>query len=639
MSIEFDFGQTESFVIHKDYTAGATANANTNINLASKNGGIPDEPAFVFEPSLATLVFSLPENYIANDINNTSYTYRKKYTTSFVSGTSNPIVSGENEQFVGATSTSNTSSTSLNNFLVICTDKKTSARANGDIIAVAPTVTTGAPEVATFFTGNTDINDSFDAVVFSKMEFDRGVLPKTKEFVSSNTLTFSSETPSTTFSNPTGSNTTVYLNAAQIVIENPTRQVGVPESLFISDVISVVRIFDLAGQALPSGGDSLRQYNEVTNRFDFDNGQRDTHYDHASIKLKPNFAPCVGPLIVCVNYYKHTYILGQGGYFSVDSYPNLFDRIVDDGVEIGDGYSIIPKFKNFRGDTIELRDSIDFRPKRENASNVSPNFNLTGILVPVSTTDFELDYQYYLGRKDLIVLNANKSFELIEGVPAKRPQEPTIPSRSMVLYSLIVPPYTEYSSNVNIKYIDNKRYTMRDIGKIEKRVENLEYYVTLNALEKNALDLIIPDVNGLNRTKFGIFVDSFTGHLLGDKDRDDYVCAMNFKEGWLQNRANTIGFDLEANLSLSTGVTFHRDKVTLNYSEREFLSQPNATKDAPVAEFLYAVFDGNIITLPEADIWKSTTESPDIIFTDTANNEYTSVNIYESVVDSQSRTT
>jgi hypothetical protein len=207
----------------------------------------------------------------------------------------------------------------------------------------------------------------------------------------------------------------------------------------------------------------------------------------------------------------------------------------------------------------------------------------------------------------------------------------------MVIYSLGVEPYTKYPANVSAKYIENKRYTMRDIGKIEKRVENIEYYIGLNTLEKDALDITIRDVDGLDRTKYGVLADTFKGHKLGDVDKIDYQCAMNFSEGWLQCQANTTSFKLTANSILSSNVTFTRDKVLLEYGEIPFVSQPVATKFAPVCELLHSTFRGSIFTLPEADNWKSTNTAPDIIMTDTSNSEHTHVQVYQSLVNSQSR--
>lgn len=638
VSIDFDFEEAESFVINKNYTTGSSSNANCNITVSNKSGRVSTGSAYVSEPSLNTLLFPLPESYVANNITNMFYRFRKKYTLiDFNSGVSDPIVAGVNEQFLGATTGSNTSLTVMDNFLVICTDKKTSARANGDIVEVSVSVTSGIPEQATFSTGNTNPNDSFSSIVFAKMEFDTGVSPKLKTFVQANSKSMSAETATYLTGWGTGSSAYVYPNAGQVIIQNPSRKTGVPETLYLSDVIGIKKIYDLNGSAIPDPDDIITELDDVTIRYEFDNGQKDSHYDHASIKLKPDWPACKGPLLVCCYYYQHNTIATGGGYFSVDSYPDLANQIYSDGDLLGDGYSIIPQHRRSNGDIIELRDSIDFRPAKQNASNASPNYSLTGVLPPIPTTDFQLDYSYYLGRRDLIVLNAKKEFELIQGIPTKYPQDPTVPNRVMVLYSLGIPPYTEYSSDISVKYVDNRRYTMRDIGKIDKRVENLEYYVSLNNLEKKAVDMTITDVSGLERTKYGVFADSFTGHILGSSELPDYKCAMNFTEGYLQCQANTTGLYLGVNTALSSNVTIHRDKITLNYTTTEFIRQPYATKDAPCAEFLYASFRGTIVTLPEADIWKSTNVDPDIIVTDTNSIETTKFEVYQSIVNSQSR--
>jgi hypothetical protein len=63
---------------------------------------------------------------------------------------------------------------------------------------------------------------------------------------------------------------------------------------------------------------------------------------------------------------------------------------------------------------------------------------------------------------------------------------------------------------------DNKRYTMRDIGRLEKRIENVEYYTQLSLLETQAQSLQIQDAEGFDRFKNGFIVDNFTGHGIGD---------------------------------------------------------------------------------------------------------------------------
>ena len=66
----------------------------------------------------------------------------------------------------------------------------------------------------------------------------------------------------------------------------------------------------------------------------------------------------------------------------------------------------------------------------------------------------------------------------------------------MTLYVLRSPAYVANTSNVSTQYINHRRYTMRDIGTIEKRIENLEYYTALSLLEQSTVakqDLTILD--------------------------------------------------------------------------------------------------------------------------------------------------
>ena len=63
----------------------------------------------------------------------------------------------------------------------------------------------------------------------------------------------------------------------------------------------------------------------------------------------------------------------------------------------------------------------------------------------------------------------------------------------MNLYNLDIQPYTFEADAVNVKVetIDNRRYTMRDIGKLEKRIANLEDYTTLSLLEQQTSNMDI----------------------------------------------------------------------------------------------------------------------------------------------------
>jgi hypothetical protein len=52
----------------------------------------------------------------------------------------------------------------------------------------------------------------------------------------------------------------------------------------------------------------------------------------------------------------------------------------------------------------------------------------------------------------------------------------------MALYTLDIPAYTHNVSDISINYINNRRYTMRDISSLEQRISNVEYYTALSLL-------------------------------------------------------------------------------------------------------------------------------------------------------------
>ena len=80
---------------------------------------------------------------------------------------------------------------------------------------------------------------------------------------------------------------------------------------------------------------------------------------------------------------------------------------------------------------------------------------------------------------------------------------------SMNIANCYVPAYTFNARDVTTTFIKHKRYQMTDISKLEQRIKNLEYYTSLNQLESKTLNQFIPDANGLNRFRSGIFVDNF----------------------------------------------------------------------------------------------------------------------------------
>ena len=334
---------------------------------------------------------------------------------------------------------------------------------------------------------------------------------------------------------------------------------------------------------------------DITNLYILDNGQRDNFYDRGKLIFKQQYPePLSTNVIIQYRYFNH----GAGDFFSVDSYSGVID------------YNEIPTYNSqSTGAIYDLKNVLDFRPR---VNDGGTEFSVTSEIV-ASGENFVLDYFYYLPRTDKIFLDSFGNFRVITGVPSDNPVSPNTPVDGMVIYEVYVPAYTNDLSQVVLKQIDNKRYTMRDIGKIEKRVENLEYYTSLSLLEKETADLFIDDGTGQNRFKNGFLVDNFTSHLIGDGELPEYACSIDGTNGIL--RPSFISDSVPVSLVTGESSNYVKtgDLITLPYTTEVFISQPFASTTENVNPYNVFNWAGNLVLTPESDEWYETEQAPDRI--------------------------
>lgn len=340
---------------------------------------------------------------------------------------------------------------------------------------------------------------------------------------------------------------------------------------------------------------------EYTNKYDFYTGQTDTLYDHGYIKLKSGYTdPLTDNSIngnitsMVINFTYFTHSGTDSGFFDVQSYPD---------------YDSIPTYTSTTGQKFNLRDCFDFRPRRiDNSQLISP----TSALLAEPASTIVTDFDFYIGRVDKLLLTQERKFALIQGVPSTSPKVPVDIPDSMNLYTINVPPYTQSKDNVTFTYIENKRYTMRDIGKIEKRVERLEYYTSLSLLEKQASDESIPSgVPSVDRFKNGILVDPFAGHSVGDVANPDYSCSIDFTNRILRPRFSSQSYNF--NFVSGTNHNMGGELVTLSYDTEVFLNQPLASRVVNLNPYLVFNWNGIVDLFPSTDTWVDTQTKPDVI--------------------------
>ena len=357
-------------------------------------------------------------------------------------------------------------------------------------------------------------------------------------------------------------------------------------------------------------------HTDITTRFELDKGQRDNFYDIGRIKLKPGKKTPTGQLLINFDYFSH----GSGDFFDVDSYSGVIDY-VDIPFYIG----------SVDNTTYHLRDCLDFRPRVDDASTIESgavdrSFDGTGASTvdPVKfKSDVTTDHEYYIPRIDKIYYTKEGNIKAIQGAPSLIPKAPGEMDNAMLLYTVNYPPYGVQTSDVSVQKQDNRRYTMRDIGAIERRLDNVEYYTQLSLLEQDALGLQIQDANGMDRFKNGFLVDNFSSHRVGDVGNPNYKCSIDMARGNLRPMFNEDNINLvESTSALSTSVTdtiraaqtYKKtgDLLTLPYTEVVQIEQPFATKTVNVNPFNVLVWAGTVELDPPSDEWKETERRPEV---------------------------
>jgi hypothetical protein len=323
--------------------------------------------------------------------------------------------------------------------------------------------------------------------------------------------------------------------------------------------------------------------NDVTDKFELYANKTPSMYDISYV-----VGPQTGvtyPVTVTFKYFSHS----SGDFFGPDSYVDV-------------EYSDVPQENGTR-----LSDIMDFRPR---VADDGSGFVTTGSSVGDIPTPYAIvmnDVEFYLGRKDKIYVTADGEFGVKNGTPAIDPVVPVDPENSMILYMMDVPPYTDIIENVRAEKINNRRYTMRDIGQLENRIANVEYYVSLNNLEQETEGKqIVDSETGLNRFKNGFMTDSFVDHSVGDFAWQGYHVAMGDEEEQMRPEFSMNAIDLALNTGSSTHYAISNGIVTLPYTNRSYIKQDFRSELMNVNPYAVFSWDGTVNLDPSIDSWIDT---------------------------------
>lgn len=622
--------------------------ASAQVDNSSKTGNLAAGSTILQDVGFPELLFNVGNPYL-KDLNGATFQSKNHFRNKAFN-----VVSGGVEcqiqfdtvdinvlDFNGRTNVVLSSTEILNYFTVFVRDRGSNlGLTNGQILdftaATRTVIVATNRNVVTFFASDLSAATLFTVDVVAKVFVtnadDTNHIMKTKSLITAN-----QNVASNTNGTVVNANTYVDLTNAQVYIQKggilPS---GIKQSLYISDVKRIIKIIDTGdASVLPSTSMFSSTIYDVSANFNLSNGQTDNYYDHASITQKPGTPRSKGNLLVLLDYYNHS---GGDGYFCIKSYLNSVKP---------ESYIEIPNYLATNGSIYPLRDCLDFRPSRVNASNTfvfrftnSDIINTdTGFYFPDNLSSFNTNYSYYLPRKDLLILTKDKNFQLVEGVSSQNPIFPAQPDGSLLIGKLTLDPFTGYIPgenpvgtlpNLSFETIQHKRWTMQDISDLQTRINNIEYYTALNALEQKAASTQIPDVNGLGRFKNGILVDDFSSFSTADTSNIDWSSSINKRTRQLSAEQTVLNFPLQNPLivnglrRLQSGITDYAVSTvngttnifTLPYISANVIVQQLASNTINLNPFSVVIHQGTLQLNPPMDNWVDNTKAPALLITD-----------------------
>lgn len=406
----------------------------------------------------------------------------------------------------------------------------------------------------------------------------------------------------------------VYVKLSTAKLANTTG----PWCLGIPDVLKLNAVY------VGTGNTYSNTTTNYASSFELVNGQSDNLYGLSYLKYKPGSTLSVSNtncLLVSVDLFTH----GSGYYISTDSYP------VDDSTEPLPNNKIrtenIPTFVSPKTNKVlSLRDVIDTRPIVANTANAAAT-TVAGATIDPSSTEvitgstyfptpndiFQADLTYYLARADRILLDRNGNITVKEGVPSTTPVPAKVSDKSMLLATVLVPPYPSLSPkdardakrpdySTLIKSDQVKRYTMKDIKQIEDRLKNLEYYSILSLLEKNAKDLVIPSEanTSVSRFKNGFFVDPFNSYDVANVNDPEFNVVIDTKASVARPSIGQEVVNLKFNASNSSNYAVTGDLASISYDHATAFEQPLATRYRNLAQLAWG-YEGTVRLFPQYD--------------------------------------
>ena len=370
-----------------------------------------------------------------------------------------------------------------------------------------------------------------------------------------------------------------------------------------------------------------------TNSFRLKTNQKDTMYDISYIEyIEGRPKPANGILVTTMKAFKLEASTGNY-FFTINSYPNTLERYE------------IPSYTSESGQVYNLRDCFDFRPHVDKISNANytatipaqaPTITTTvgtqpitfatapNPLIPAAQQSLQTDLEHYLSRIDTIACDSYGDIILIKGEEQKNAIPPKLETDQLAIANVEIPTFPALSKkqsdilnksaySIKPRATGIKNYTMKDMHQLEKKIDNMAYYISLNQLESETSNMVIRDENGLNRFKNGFVVDPFNNLSLSEVQHPQFNAAVPFNKKILTPSLKTFALDLKYDSATGSSVfpsTADAKVATIGRNSNvDIINQPYASNFRNCVSNFYKYVGDGVIS-PPYDAAYDTTVNP-----------------------------
>ena len=389
-------------------------------------------------------------------------------------------------------------------------------------------------------------------------------------------------------------------------------------SLGFPDVFKIVSITNASGE-------------DFTSSFRLKENQKDTFYDLSYVEYIEGRPEPSGVMTVNLQCFEVDTSTGKY-FFTINSYPNTLSKFD------------IPSYVSESGQTYNLRDCFDFRPhvNKDTSANYSAvignaptigtqvGFNTVSFsgkgaaLVPAAQQSLQTSIEHYLSRIDTIACDSYGEIVIIKGEEQKMPVPPKLTADQLAIANVEIPTFPALSKkqadilrkpgySIKPRATGVKNYTMKDMHDLEKKIDNMAYYISLNQLESETDNLVVRDENGLNRFKNGFVVDPFNNLQLSEINHPQFNAAIPFNQKILTPSLKTFPLDLIYDSASGSSIfpsTADAKVATVGRNSNvEVINQPYASNFRNCVSNFYKYVGDGVIS-PPYDAAYDTTVNP-----------------------------